>query len=711
MKNLRVVRYLVLLLLIVMIFTWVPYSWGIIFGDRESQQIDKEWLKQRLGFLKKDSEISSAYEAMGILENCNRYSGPFDRQAKRLIEKITELAYKKSIPEVRLILNVEESKANQEKVFQLVKDFKEKFNEETNVYYLIVRSLKDIPFSPEERSLLHEQILERFRNKFKEDEYNILAILKTISPKLQLKAIKKIDPSFYFSQAEKLFKICQSYPAITEIIYIKSLPEVQFLFDLEQCEFTEERLRIIKKFINSQPKPIKFQDWDNLEIAIKLTKEDKKAQELILKIDSPDFKWAINSVSREFSHELNQLHDQGKYQEQKKMLQKLSPLMFYYMIAQGQELYTSSFQLIYGYLKEELEKEKITLRQYLEEIDPNREFAAKFILTMSYFDRLGDLLTKEESSFWATAFLALLCDNSKYQENAFFLMPTIEKVFSSRIPGFKEIFEEALITKYQSCVSSDFQCLYADLKMILEIIIWKFRDKFSPKHQETVHKIASKVNYIPPLEIPYQDWFTKKRSTLTVQLYFYPGHESHLAELSQLAIDQKFEVVEKKYEKKKLKELILEKKVNQTNGSIRLIRIINTITDYPNAKEAIENPDIQTIGHRGHSFELDDTFWQSAKPPYSKLLFFGSCGGFRDIPGIVKLYGGKGAQFIATLGTGKGSVNNRLLLYVLNQIAFNSPKTWSMIRKALPPNLKDATRDYVFPDELPMVILYQSSQD
>lgn len=711
MKNLRIARYLVLLLLIVMIFTQVPYGWGIIFGDGgERQKIDKEWLWWRLQFLKKDSEISSAYDAMGILENCDRYIGPPDKEAKRLIEEITEIAYKKAIPEVKLILNVEESKTNPEKVFQLVMNFREKLKKEENIYYLIGRSLCEIPFSSKERFLLQKHILEKFGNQFKENEYYLPYFLETVDPKLRLTVIKKMAPDFYFSQAENLFRICESYPNMKDLIYMKSLPEVRFLFDLKQCKSQKERLETVKKFIDSQPKTIEFKDSENLEIAIKLTKEDKEAQELILKIDSPIFKRAINSVSREFTEELNQLHDQGKYQEQKEMLVKLSPRMFYYMIAQGQEIYTSSFLLIYDYLKEELKRERITLRQYMEEIDTNKEFAAEFILTMSYFDRLGDLLTKEESSFWATEFLALICNSPNYQENVFFLAPTIKKVFSGTIPGFKEIFEEALLTKYQSYTSNNLQFLYADQKTILEVIIWKFIDKFSPKYQKIVSTIVSKVDF-PSIEIPYQDWFNKKRSTLTIQLYFHPGHEGHLVELSQLAIIQKFEVTEKKYEKKKLKELILEKKADQSNGLIKSIRIINTITNYPDVKEAIENPDIQIIGHRGHSFELSNTFWQTAKPPYSKLLFFGSCGGFRSIPGIARRYGEKNVQFIATLGAGKGAVNNHLLLHVLNQIALKNPKNWSIIKESLPLNLKDATRDYVFPDELPMVLLYQSSRD
>ena len=71
------------------------------------------------------------------------------------------------------------------------------------------------------------------------------------------------------------------------------------------------------------------------------------------------------------------------------------------MIAQGQELNnTSVFEVLYNKFKEKLPKYG-GLDSFLRETDQKENITSRFVLTLSFFGKLGELVGDEKSSeYW-----------------------------------------------------------------------------------------------------------------------------------------------------------------------------------------------------------------------------------------------------------------------------------------------------------------------
>lgn len=102
------------------------------------------------------------------------------------------------------------------------------------------------------------------------------------------------------------------------------------------------------------------------------------------------------------------------------------------------------------------------------------------------------------------------------------------------------------------------------------------------------------------------------------------------------------------------------------------------------AREAVlKASDVDIIVHRGHSFHFGKTFPNDidAHGPHAKLLIGGSCGSYGEMSSgrFLATYGQH--RFIADTNTGEGSVNNQMLLQILDAVA-GGAKTWEDMRLA-----------------------------
>jgi len=114
------------------------------------------------------------------------------------------------------------------------------------------------------------------------------------------------------------------------------------------------------------------------------------------------------------------------------------------------------------------------------------------------------------------------------------------------------------------------------------------------------------------------------------------------------------------------------------------------------------------VAHRGHSTELTKTFPVDVADPVPRtfLMLALSCGGFRDLSGLLDTY--PGAFPIAATQVGRGAVNNAFMYYLAEALALGREGQWDWerLRAHVAAHMPaDQLREFMFPHDLPVLLL------
>ena len=126
------------------------------------------------------------------------------------------------------------------------------------------------------------------------------------------------------------------------------------------------------------------------------------------------------------------------------------------------------------------------------------------------------------------------------------------------------------------------------------------------------------------------------------------------------------------------------------------------IVDYNLDLESINNPNIDIIAHRGHSFHLTmDTFTRHISSNANKLLYLGSCGSFGSVSELQKQF--PNAYFISDEDTGRGSDNHRILLGIMRNMA-QGERNWDTIKQNTYQRITGEPRGIIWPNEKSLLL-------
>lgn len=453
--------------------------------------------------------------------------------------------------------------------------------------------------------------------------------------------------------------------------------------------------------------------------------------------------WQVRSLTSI----VNLLHDNKV--EREKIVSSLSPETIYFAIAQGDEVFTSSFNLFYDNLAYKLEggegilpqdnrteqqQRKITngkekILDFITETDKEEKKLTRFLLTTSYFGRLHEIVPKEKVK--QEEFLDKLLHYVIRKDDAFYLAPTFEAIFT-RNEAFKKTFEDLLFKNYE-------QEKRQNKKLIYGLIVFTQQYRMSEENKERAEIVVKELkdNYgikITDLEVP-KEWFAQKGGELNLKfkLYFQPETENdNVLRPAHLNLMAK-ELMSKGYSRttNQKSEVILTK--TKTNKKGRKVKLEFILSNRKNLRydengelapieEDILNPEILLLGHRGHSYQLDNMFngWRGVPKGRripKKVVYDGSCGGFNSIPRLDRYFNGR-TQFIATKNMGIGMVNN-IILYELAEALSEEPELWSEVYKVVKekvdkresPKISKMFKDFSFPGDLPSLILKYAGSD
>jgi len=402
------------------------------------------------------------------------------------------------------------------------------------------------------------------------------------------------------------------------------------------------------------------------------------------------FKDKMTKISNSLIITINRLHDEGEFNKEVKLVESLKERTLYALLSRrGGELYTSSFQLIYDKWISRIKDENVRFAEWLNNVDKNKLYLSSFITTLSQFDALESVVKDYPElldDIWPLFTEERLSEN--LFDNLMLLSPTFEGVFTTWKEEAKIYFERGMIKTFKMAKGRS--------KTTIGFILRRFKDSISLGNRSEVENITKNIkdvtkSYLSP---PYDTWF-KSSDTLRVKLYFH--QRNHFDLFRNIFKGDMYENINgyKETLSDNGQVAVLRKRV-----SGRMVEVIISL-EPPQIANDIEDPSIQIIGHRGHSFEVRKTFTGEGKLPYNKLFFIGSCGGFRDIVDLVKDY--PQALFVATTKIGIGDINNIITYYMLESLA-HGKLNWRQIKDDIELHIKERIKPYIFPSDITMLV-------
>ncbi len=362
---------------------------------------------------------------------------------------------------------------------------------------------------------------------------------------------------------------------------------------------------------------------------------------------------------------LNRIHDRNVGLDKtdamrREIASKMSPLMAYRLLAEGGEsLYTSSYQKVVKGFSSKVGQDKIGT--WLSKQDRRGEYINEFMLILARFDNLD--LIKSGASEFIPVILSLLGDSSVIDMGQ---AARLVSIFSALFPKMSFAQKERMQAIFSRGISERHS--KSEYAGSLAYMLRTVADKNNKDLPPALSKLAATLPALDNPKVPVDEWLKGETPTLTAKLYFY-SDERWFGESVKHYLSKGF--------KREPKELIA--RGRKSSSTVTLMREQNHVqqkiilTNDPNDDRvaSLNDPEIDIIVHRGHSYHLNKTFPTEIdlSPSSTKLIFGGSCGSYGDMSssGFLATYGHH--LLMSDSNTGEGAVNNAVLLAVFDGVS------------------------------------------
>ncbi len=393
---------------------------------------------------------------------------------------------------------------------------------------------------------------------------------------------------------------------------------------------------------------------------------------------------------RHFVTPINELHDLSNINQRMKATDSLSAVDLYYMMVMGEnDIYTSSFKHSYNRFLQRLGKEPRTDSLLL---DVHFDFFKKFIKMTASFNKLDNFLSYMPASSSETlmrGFIANL-DNTGNLEDAIDVADSYSSITDKKL---QNAILGYVVSNENNCIEKNNtrgKTIYGLLKTIF-------------LSADSTNKIdLTGVLGIPSVyEIENKD-LKDDSGRIIQQVYWYGDKDGKTFFPSFInSFSPKEWVItynEEWYEirSKKGNVWIYANRPLDNDANLDDSAQVH-LNDYLAEKDL--HPAV--VVHRGHSYWLPRTIKRMAGD--AKIVVLGSCGGFKNLTGIIAL--NPDAHIISTKEIGAGDINRPILNY-LNQTFESGSKLvwknmWASLTKlfAADPNvsIRESWDDYIPP--------------
>lgn len=357
----------------------------------------------------------------------------------------------------------------------------------------------------------------------------------------------------------------------------------------------------------------------------------------------------------------------------KTFCQALSPESIFYLLARGgQDLYTSTFNLIY---------QNKSFQQSMQHVDTflddqaNRrqpEDVLTFILTLFQFKKVEQIRDSQKiPAIISRAFEQAGDDNQ------------LMTITALSVSGLQRL--GALAPAYQHLagyLESQYHRLEPDASPALAIrkgcLSFMVKQLAPLLPYPGITAIASHLPEVNvPSKVPVKAWLGPD-NTITAKLYFYPDetwYDQSRIFYRQAGYNPDKAYLEQHPELDPRLYTVYIKQINQVT-----LRVILTVNAQDDRQQTINDDQTDIIVHRGHSFHLHETFpLDIVVKARNKLISGGSCGSYRDMVVGEFLRKYHRNYLMADENTGQGAINNQTLQSLMEKAARDPQLEWTQI--------------------------------
>jgi len=543
--------------------------------------------------------------------------------------------------------------------------------------------------------------------------------------------IKSIDESLLPCEQARIPEDLENHEDIIDYISYGRI-----ISQAEQAGFKD--MKMLKDMLLGRELVKKMDKWTRDSIHNKKLKYGKEIEEFVKQVNCvAQFEKQENKIFEDYfrgklgypayliSEIINFMWDSPK--EQEKVVNSLDKRTIYLLLSGGftDSLYPSSFNILYntlsyrlgdgkGFLKQDEENAetktgKALIINYIRSMSLDNSVNKNFLLAASSFGKLNEIIGVGEDR---DNFLKELLSTADTDKEMFFrLSPALVSLFSG---DHKDALEKEISFRYKD--SDDYQ------KTNYGLLAYIARDLFSDKETSTamVNDTLTRLGVdISELEMKIPESMYSQDGVF--KLYFSSEYDDnknywHMDAMKERLVSAGYALKERSA-KGNMK---LSKKSGDASLEFMLVPVKVTkekkmiiATDTELISDMKDNS-IILVGHRGHAFQVNQLIQDEMKikdAPYQKIIFLGSCAGFREILYRAEPALGNNMFYISSQNSGVGEVNDHILIE-LAEIIREKPKTWPEATKMLKerfakkyPRLAQGFADYSFPGELPSLIL------
>ena len=417
-----------------------------------------------------------------------------------------------------------------------------------------------------------------------------------------------------------------------------------------------------------------IKDKITLEEAAEIAQSPARLFEEVLKIkaqSSPLGEISLEKWLKGFSlrniREINDLHERPDAERFKSVEKAESKALYTLMVYGEEEVFTSTFSGLFNRLIKTMKEEKINGGQLLDKTG-NLRFRS-FVRLMAGFNKLNEFLNTMENAD-RVALLQKFAQNIEKEENPLSQAVAVADVFSTvQDPAILKVFQETIKQEYERVQAGD-----KNAKVIYGLLAGMFSKKVVI-NEEWTREITKEYKLPDVMEISSQELFNRDGSN--VQRYFFyndeDGHASYSNFLAQYKDKGDWAV-----ETKDTYVLIVSKR-----GDKKIEIYANKPSKEDEGQEAIQKELVQRkiesimVVHRGHSYHVGKTIRNI--PPIAKIVSLGSCGGYNNIDGVLKM--APEAHIISTKGVGTMTVNDPLFKMINERIVQGQNLNWTTLWK------------------------------
>ena len=354
-----------------------------------------------------------------------------------------------------------------------------------------------------------------------------------------------------------------------------------------------------------------------------------------------------------------------------------------------EEIFTSTFNGLYERLLKKVQAEGMNGYFLLDKLKFNR--FRTFIKLCAGYNTLEDFLAHMEKD-QAISLLKMFVSELHADDGDISEAVNVADTFGSlNNKEYLDIFKTYLIDEFRSPVKNE------DTKALYGLLLKLLYERMGTSPDSLL------ATQLAPYQIPTVETVSLANDNTpqasTVQVHFFFDDEDGLTSFSTFVAafrNAGYQIQDSPYyiilrgKDKYATTIYANKPKFEREGQAELEKLM---------QENIIKPDI--LVHRGHSYYAMNTITQI--PPYTKVVFLGSCGGYHNISEVIKR--APQAQIIASKQIGTYVVNNALLVEMSKMIKDKDQIVWNSLWKSLDQKLKgtgkgyDRFLDYIAPNK------------